>query len=81
MATIRLSFVEGIDRKNNTNAKSRFLFAGLGGPPGNLPAHERMGSGGRLNSNPSRPLAFSMDQFDHRFFEIRLRMFALLSRD
>jgi hypothetical protein len=30
MATIRLSFVEGIDRKNNTNAKFRFLFAGLG---------------------------------------------------
>jgi hypothetical protein len=30
MATIILSFLEGIDRKNNTDAKFRFLFAGLG---------------------------------------------------
>jgi hypothetical protein len=30
MVTIILSFMEGIDRKNNTDAKFRFLFAGLG---------------------------------------------------
>jgi hypothetical protein len=29
MATIRLSFMEGIDRKNNTNAKFRSPFACL----------------------------------------------------
>jgi hypothetical protein len=46
MATICLSFMEGIDRKNNTNAKFRFLPALLRCPPGNLPAHGRMGSGG-----------------------------------
>jgi hypothetical protein len=60
MTTIRLSFMEGIDCQNNTNAKFRSLFACLSYPPGNLPAHVGRGmeSGGPTDVTGSRAAGF-----------------------
>src|SRR5262245_25466684 len=63
MATILLSFVEGIDRKNNTKAKFRFLFAGLGARQVTFQLMGEWRVAGRLIQTPVGPLAFSMDNY------------------